>query len=303
MLKLGYWASSKGSGVVPDLNGLTPSAARVQIIAAGFTLGTETVLSNADGATSSNDGLVAPNADAGQLKDYESPINFSYYSYSASSGGGGGTTYPTISVSYKYCDGETAVGGSATSSAFESAAALCASLESSNGNPTGWFCSDDTTAVSNYDPNCAPAPEVWYCTITYMDDCSTATMESNMDISASYSEPYPHVISCSTSGYPSPASCTPPPVFGFVPFGFTPFGFTPAPAFSFVPFGFTPSFFSFTPFGFTPSFFSFTPFGFTPSFFSFTPEFSFTPFNFTPFSFTPFSFTPFGFTPGGPSYV
>lgn len=293
MLRLSYWASSKGTGIVPDLTGLTPSAARVAIIAAGFTLGSETALGNAEGATSANNGTVATNPDNNQPKDYESPINFSYYVYTASSGGG-----TSISVSYKYCDGENAVGGSASSSSYSSAAEFCSALESSNGNPAGWFCSDDATAVANYDPNCSVT---WYCTVTYLDDCTTDTLTSNMDISASYTEPYPHVISCSTSGYPDPAPCTPPPTpFGFVPFGFTPFGFTP---FGFTPFGFTPSFFGFTPFGFTPSFFGFTPFGFTPSFFSFTPAFTFTPFNFVPFSFTPFTFTPFGFTPGGPTYL
>ena len=295
MLKLSYWASSKGSATVPNLFGLTPSAARVQIIAAGFTLGTETVLGNSDGATSSNNGTVAPNPGAGELRAYESPIDFSYYVYTAT-GGGGGTP---ISVSYKYCDGQNAVGGSASSSAYSSAAEFCSALQSSNGNPAGWFCSDDATAVANYSPDCSVT---WYCTVTYLDDCTTDTLTSNMDISASYTEPYPHVISCSTSQYPDPAPCTPPPApFSFVPFAFAPFGFTPAP-FSFTPFGFTPAPFSFTPFGFTPSFFSFTPFGFTPSFFSFTP-FGFTPFNFTPFSFTPFTFTPFGFTPGGPSWL
>ncbi len=78
---IGKWASSKGMGSIPDLEGLTLNEARIAITNAGFNLGNETSIGNANGANSSNHGKAKRRDDTYSLLDYESVIDFEYYSY------------------------------------------------------------------------------------------------------------------------------------------------------------------------------------------------------------------------------
>jgi hypothetical protein len=78
---IGKWASSKGMGSIPDLEGLTLNEARTAITNAGFNLGNETSRGNANGANSSNHGKAKRRDDTYSLLDYESVIDFEYYSY------------------------------------------------------------------------------------------------------------------------------------------------------------------------------------------------------------------------------
>jgi hypothetical protein len=78
---IGKWASSKGMGRVPDLEGLSLNEARTAITNAGFNLGNETSRGNNDGANSSNNGKAKRREDTDSLLDYESIIDFEYYSY------------------------------------------------------------------------------------------------------------------------------------------------------------------------------------------------------------------------------
>ena len=78
---IGKWASSKGMGIIPNLEGLSINEARTAIANAGFNLGNETSLGNGGGATSTNNGKAKGRIDSGQLLAYESVLDFEYYSY------------------------------------------------------------------------------------------------------------------------------------------------------------------------------------------------------------------------------
>jgi hypothetical protein len=78
---IGKWASSKGMGRVPDLEGLSLNEARTAIANAGFNLGNETSIGNSGGANSSNNGKAKGRIDTGSLLQYELTIDFEYYSY------------------------------------------------------------------------------------------------------------------------------------------------------------------------------------------------------------------------------
>jgi hypothetical protein len=78
---IGKWASSKGMGIIPNLEGLSINEARTAIANAGFNLGNETSLGNSGGATSINNGKAKGRIDSGQLLAYESVLDFEYYSY------------------------------------------------------------------------------------------------------------------------------------------------------------------------------------------------------------------------------
>jgi len=81
MLNFGLWSSSKGMGIIPNLEGLTLNEARTAITNAGFALGNETSIGNSNGANSSNNGKAKARVDTGSLLQYESTIDFEYYSY------------------------------------------------------------------------------------------------------------------------------------------------------------------------------------------------------------------------------
>jgi hypothetical protein len=81
MLNFGLWSSSKGMGIIPNLEGLTLNEARTAITNAGFNLGNETSIGNSNGANSSNNGKAKARVDTGSLLQYESTIDFEYYSY------------------------------------------------------------------------------------------------------------------------------------------------------------------------------------------------------------------------------
>jgi hypothetical protein len=81
MLNFGLWSSSKGMGIIPNLEGLTLNEARTAITSAGFALGNETSIGNSGGANSSNNGKAKARVDTGSLLQYESTIDFEYYSY------------------------------------------------------------------------------------------------------------------------------------------------------------------------------------------------------------------------------
>jgi len=81
MLNFGLWSSSKGMGIIPNLEGLTLNEARTAITSAGFALGNETSIGNSGGANSSNNGKAKGRVDTGSLLQYESTIDFEYYSY------------------------------------------------------------------------------------------------------------------------------------------------------------------------------------------------------------------------------
>ncbi len=81
MLNFGLWSSSKGMGIIPNLEGLTLNEARTAITSAGFALGNETSIGNIGGANSSNNGKAKGRVDTGSLLQYESTIDFEYYSY------------------------------------------------------------------------------------------------------------------------------------------------------------------------------------------------------------------------------
>lgn len=77
---LGYY-SGKGMVLVPDLSGLSSSAAQSAITSAGLTVGS--ISSTSSGANSSNNGQVASSSPtAGTLVDYETSVSFVTYSYS-----------------------------------------------------------------------------------------------------------------------------------------------------------------------------------------------------------------------------
>jgi len=74
--------SSKGMTTVPNLSGLSSSAAQSAIISAGLTFGQATTTSS--GASSGNNGTVSSSSIAsGSLVDYETSISIVLYSYSA----------------------------------------------------------------------------------------------------------------------------------------------------------------------------------------------------------------------------
>jgi hypothetical protein len=74
--------SSKGMTTVPNLSGLSSSAAQSAIISAGLTFGQAT--STSSGASSGNNGTVSSSSIAsGSLVDYETSISIVLYSYSA----------------------------------------------------------------------------------------------------------------------------------------------------------------------------------------------------------------------------
>ena len=81
MLNFGLWSSSKGMGIIPNLEGLTLNEARTAITNAGFALGNEASIGNSGGANSSNNGKAKARVDTGSLLQYESTIDFEYYSY------------------------------------------------------------------------------------------------------------------------------------------------------------------------------------------------------------------------------
>ena len=68
-------------GIIPNLEGLTLNEARTAITNAGFRLGNETSIGNSGGANSSNNGKAKGRIDTGSLLQYESTIDFEYYSY------------------------------------------------------------------------------------------------------------------------------------------------------------------------------------------------------------------------------
>lgn len=78
---IGKWAGSKGMGRVPNLEGLSLNEARTAIANAGFNLGNETSRGNSEGANSSNNGKAKGRVDTDSLLDYESTVDFEYYSY------------------------------------------------------------------------------------------------------------------------------------------------------------------------------------------------------------------------------
>ena len=80
---IGKWASSKGMGRIPDLDGLSLNDARTAITNAGFNLGSEYSLGNSEGATSANNGKAKRRSDTDSLLEYESVLNFEYYSYTS----------------------------------------------------------------------------------------------------------------------------------------------------------------------------------------------------------------------------
>ena len=80
---IGKWASSKGMGRIPSLVGLSRTNARTAITNAGFNLGTETPLGNAQGATALNNGTAKDRSDVNQLLNYEEVLGFEYYEYVA----------------------------------------------------------------------------------------------------------------------------------------------------------------------------------------------------------------------------
>lgn len=91
----GFFAS-RGMTTVPDLSGLSKTAAEAAITAAGLTVGTGT---SSGSSISSQDNIVsAQSVASGQVVDYDTQIDFSYYLYVAPSPGGGGTPVTCIVV-------------------------------------------------------------------------------------------------------------------------------------------------------------------------------------------------------------
>ena len=89
----GFFAS-RGMTTVPNLSGLSRSAAEAAITAAGLTIGTST---STGSSISSQDNIVSgQSVPSGQVVDYEATVNFGYYTYVAPSPGGGGTTPPQV---------------------------------------------------------------------------------------------------------------------------------------------------------------------------------------------------------------
>lgn len=71
--------------VVPNLTGLTKAAAEKALAEADFTLGTETLVGNAGGATAANDGKATGTQSplANSAGEQGATVNFSYYKYTA----------------------------------------------------------------------------------------------------------------------------------------------------------------------------------------------------------------------------
>ena len=168
----GYYASAKGMVLVPDLSGLSSSAAIAALSASGldYSLGTDV-----DTSTSSLDNLVASQDPiANTLVDYSTVISFSLYNFVAApppppppcvpnfgddcfpSGGGvgqigcDGTCIPSVTVTY-YCTTRSVAAG--------------VSSYPSNQNETGSVCDSYATvcSTSGYPgaptiPTCAPPP-------------------------------------------------------------------------------------------------------------------------------------------------
>ena len=91
----GFFAS-KGMTTVPDLSGLSKTAAEAAIIAAGLTVGNPT---STGSSISAQDNVISSQSVAsGEVVEYDTVIDYVYYTYVAPSPGGGGGTPVTCVV-------------------------------------------------------------------------------------------------------------------------------------------------------------------------------------------------------------